>query len=414
MSVYYGLTGGGVGRVIAGKAGIYDLDTDFLLGAGISTAYVVTTINESTIVVAKTGTYRVWLGGAGGGGANGLGGYGGIFYFDIDLVGGETVYAGVGAGGTGPSTSQGLYQNSASYACRGGNGGGASGYAWGGAGGGGSYLKLATPGSRANYNGYVGIAGGGGGGCTHSYTANYGGHGFGVGGTAWSTSYAETNSGTVGSIGTLGGRNGFSTDGFQGAQGYPQSSGSYGGSCNPNTYSGSPGVSGQLVGAQGSLSTTGYGGGGGGGGAGGGASGASGGASGLGNPGGYLSTSTTLGSYTTVINAMGGGGGGSHGNNCGGTAGGGGTLLFTAYTNSWGSTQGTQIPYWQNSIGSATLSQYTAWSNLSTYSTTYLGSNYTTGTLSNKCTRGGNNGTGSNGFVLIAPLNITPIVITTV
>ena len=68
MSVYYGLTGGGVGRVIAGKAGIYDLDTDFLLGAGISTAYVVTTINESTIVVAKTGTYRVWLGGARGSG----------------------------------------------------------------------------------------------------------------------------------------------------------------------------------------------------------------------------------------------------------------------------------------------------------------------------------------------------------
>ena len=383
-----------IGENRTNDKGIFNLfDAHQLKGLGAwgsePEAYVVTALDQSSITLSG-GIYRVFLGGGGGGGSSisgERGGLGGVFWFNVALAAG-TYYAGVGAGGKYTSTSAtNVYRNGAGYACRGGNGtyGNSAGS---GSGGGGSYLKGAVAPTTAHWNNYYGIVGGGGGACSHGFAANNGGHGFGVGGTGWSASYANS---------TGGGKNGW--DGSGGAGGNPAngtSSGLYGGNAdNAN----------QLVGGDAAYST-GHNGGGGGGGAGGGGAGAGG-----GNPpdaghGGYVSTSTTVGSYTAEAVPRGGGGGGGHSNNCGGTAGGGGVLLFEDYTNSWGTTQGTHIPHWSTSnITTSTVNQYTAWGDLATYSSTYLGTDLTAGTLNGKCTYGLTTTAGGDGFVVIASLN---------
>lgn len=390
-----------IGANINSDKGIFNLyDQHQLKGKNtwgqISEAFVITSLDQTTVNLSG-GTYRIFLGGGGGGGssiAGERGGLGGVFWFDVNLVAG-TYYAGVGAGGKYTSTSAtNPYRNGVGYACRGGNGtyGNSAGS---GSGGGGSYFKGdATP-TTAHWNNYYAIVGGGGGAASHGFNANNGGHGFGVGGTGYSDNYANS---------TVGGKNGF--DGSGGAGGNPSSgtaSGLYGGDADQ---------SGQLVGGDAAYST-GHNGGGGGGGAGGGAAGAGGGSPPDAGHGGYISTNNVVGSYNTDTVARGGGGGGGHGSNCGGTGAGGGVLLFADYDNSWGTTQGTNIPHWSgSSITTSTVSQYTAWGNLSSYSSTYFGTDLTTGTLSGKSTYGESTTAGGDGFIVIASLNKTPEIIT--
>jgi hypothetical protein len=327
------------------------------------------TLNESTYVVEATDTYRVWIGGGGGAGAAGTGGSGGIFSFDIQLNAGETIYAGVGAGGA--TNSGAIRNNTSTYQIYGGRGG--TGSTGGGGGGGGSYLKLALPGARAHWNNYVGISGGGGGSARHSFTSNYGGHGFGDGGGGYESFYE----------GTYAGVQGFSSNGSGGSA---QSSGANGGSANNQN---------QLHGGSGGGTQNE--GGGGGGGAGGGAGGAGGGScsSGFaGGNGGLISSTTSANGFSTVANPRGGGGGGSHGCSCGGCGGGGGILLFSSYPNSWGTSQGSQIPNWSSASTSLT---YTAWN--------ALDNNIKSSYLSGKCLGGTPSTNGGDGFVYILPLN---------
>ena len=384
-----------IGEYRGTDKGVFNsFDAHQLKGLGtwgsVPEAYVVMALNENTITLSG-GTYRVFLGGGGGGGCNtsyDYGGLGGVFWFDVTLDGG-TYYAGVGAGGkyNGTTVNNG-YRNASGYAMRGGNGEyGRS--AGSGSGGGGSYLKAAATPETAHWNNYLGISGGGGGCASHGFTANFGGHGFGVGGGAYSADNANYSNG---------GRNGW--DGSGGAGGTPV----YGSST--GLYGGNADISGELRGGSAGVGN-GHNGGGGGGGAGGGGAGAGGGGQSDAGHGGYISTSTTVGSYTAETRPRGGGGGGGHNNNCGGTGGGGGVLLFADYTNSWtGTTQGGDIPYWSTSISSASISHYNAWGDLASYSSSYLGINLTTNQLSGKCARGHTTTAGGNGFVVIATLNV--------
>jgi len=350
-------------------------------------AYVVTALNESSITLSG-GIYRVFVGGAGGGGSsivNERGGLGGIIWFEVALAAG-TYYAGVGAGGKHTSiSSANLYRNTTGYVCRGGSGTyGSNGGS--GSGGGGSYFKGDALPSTAHWDKYYSIVGGGGGAATHSFNANNGGHGFGVGGCAYNNEYPNT---------TKGGKNGF--DGSGGDGGDPVS--------NTGIYGGNADIASRLRGGTAPYGNT-QSGGAGGGGAGGGGAGANGGTSTTAGHGGYVSTSTTVGSYSAEVIPRGGGGGGGHPNTCAGTGGGGGILVFTEYNNSWGTGPGTHIPYWSNSnITISTVDQYTAWGDLSTYSSTYFGTDLTTGALSGKCTYGLTTTAGGDGFVVIASLD---------
>jgi hypothetical protein len=358
---------------------------------GTPTATIFTSINENMWVCPASGTYRVYALGGGGAGASGRGGLGGFFYADITFTQGETIYVGVGAGGLGSSA----IGNSSGYFMRGGTGGTGS---TSGAGGGGSYVASIDqsdprPHTWTGTRSYFLIAGGGGGSADHGFTANVGGHGFGVGGGAYSAEYANT---------TGGGKNGF--DGNNGVGGTKVSS--------TGTDGGSAWSALHLVGGAGGVQSNS--GGGGGGGAGSGAGGAAGGST-SGNttpgPGGHLSTSTTTGyggSYTAEFIPRGGGGGGGHGSNCGGCGGGGGSLLYTGYNNSWGTTQGTQIPYWSGSSAvTASLNQYTAYNQFITDCSTYLGVSNMIATLSVNTSTAGLNANGQNGFVAIIPLQST-------
>lgn len=354
-------------------------------------AFIITALNETEFTIVG-GEYRVFLGGGGGGGSSSgrSGGFGGIFWFDLFLPPGSYV-AGVGAGGRYTSISSiNLYRNSESYPCRGGSGSFGN-SAGSGSGGGGSFLRAVETPSTEHWNNYLGIVGGGGGCATHDYTSNYGGHGFGVGGAAWSDYYPGSlnNSFT--------GRNGFDSTG---AGGIPVSGTA------ANNYGGNANISAQLFGGSASSYSAGHNGGGGGGGAGGGASGAGGDSlRTLGSgAGGYISTSTTVGSYTAVTVPRGGGGGGGHQNDVGGTGGGGGVLLFSraGFTNSWGTSQGVNVPHYNTSlIASTSKTVYAAWSELSSYSASYLGQNLTTGILSNKCNGANGNNIAGDGFVIV-------------
>jgi hypothetical protein len=355
---------------------------------GTPTATIFTSINENTWVCPSSGTYRVYALGAGGAGASGRGGLGGFFYSDITFTQGETIYVGVGAGGLGSSA----IGNSGTYVMRGATGGSGS---TAGAGGGGSYVASDNPSdSRPHVNistrSYFLIAGGGGGSADHGFTANIGGHGFGVGGGAYSAEYANTaGGGNNGWDGTAGGggtkRTSAGTDGA-GIYSYHKLDG----------------------GAGGTQSQSGGGGGGGAGGGGGGAGGGTAGAATTPGSGGYISDITTVGTYTAEMTPAGGGGGGAHGNNCGACGGGGGSLIFTNYNNSWGTTQGTQIPYWTGSNAvTASLNQYTAYNQFITDCSTYLGVSNMITTLGVSTSTAAGNADGQNGFVAIIPLQST-------
>ena len=391
----YSRNGQIIGENVNTDKGVFNLyDAHQLKNAGKwgtePEAFVITSLNETQISLAG-GTYRVFLGGGGGGGssiADARGGLGGVFWFEVNLASG-IYYAGVGAGGKyNSSNAANTYRNTNSYVCRGGSGEYGN-NAGSGSGGGGSYLKAGNTPSTAHWNDYLGIVGGGGGAASHGFTSNYGGHGFGTGGGAWSAHYANS---------AKGGNNGF--DGNGGTGGNPAqgtSSGLYGGNADIGSrlYGGSAGTG------------SGHNGGGGGGGAGGAGAGAGGGSPQDAGHGGFISTTTTVTPYLAEAVPRGGGGGGGHSNNCGGTAGGGGVLLFTDYPNSWGIVEGTDIPYWGGSTSSAVITQYAAWGDLATYSATYLGTNLTQTTLAGKCAKGVTTTAGGDGFVVIASLNKT-------
>ena len=378
-------------------------------------AFVVTALNESTITLGG-GTYRVFLGGGGGGGSSYnsyYGGYGGLFWFEAFLPPGS-YEVGVGAGGKNNNAANGTIANPAlnsnTYVMRGGAGAvGGNNYS-SGSGGGGSYLKANFTLSQANWNNYLGIVGGGGASATHSFTSNSGGHGFGVGGTAWSANYPNS---------TYAGKNGF--DGNNGTGGTSITSSS-------NLTGGSSSVQNQLFGGAAHYYSAGHNGGAGGGGAGGGSAG-SGGDNNRGTQtninGGYISTTTTTNGYTTEVVPRGGGGGG-HNSDCGGTGAGGGVLLFTNYTNSWDATVGAGVPSWSDSNrqqGSYTqtaalggMAAYTAYGDLSAYTATYFGTSLIANgqVLYQKCRKGNYLNAGGHGFAVIASKDIvvTPTYIT--
>jgi hypothetical protein len=252
-----------------------------------------------TFTVPFTSTYTFVLIGAGGstattGGSGNAqqsgstGGFGGFAIVDIPLIAGETITLGIGgAAGYADSTPA----NSAGYALRGGTAGSGQ-----GAGGGGTYIYTSSPGTRANYNGYLAGVGGGGGGAFHGFPGNIGGSGIGDASAADGNGYGYAN-----------------------VEGPTPASGSLSG--------GSATISGKLTGATGANGSNGNTGGAGGGGFGGGSSGAGGGSTaGAGAAGGTITTT-----FTTSVTAKGGAGGGGHNSNCGGSGGGGGMLLFTSY-----------------------------------------------------------------------------------
>ena len=371
--------------------GIHTLDSTVQFSkdiVAVPSAAIFTGVNEHTWTVPATATYRAYVCGGGGAGASGSGGHGGLFYADIALIGGEVLDIGVGAGGL----ATGSIGNSGTYKMRGGTGGSGS---VAGAGGGGSYVAFGTSSGIRPYAQIPGFqaltlaAGGGGGSADHSFTANYAGHGFGVGGPAWSTEYANS---------TYGGKNGF--DGNNGAGGTKRTtSGTDGGSASSNQ---------KLVGGNGGeQSNSGGGGGGGAGSGGGGAAGGTAGASTTPGTGGYLFTNNLqpMG-YRTEFLPWGGGGGGAHSGNCGACGGGGGSLVYTEYNNSWNSTEGSGIPHWSTSmISTASMSQYAAYSQFNTDCTTYLSATGFGGLVASSAgSRGGPSANGSNGFVAIIPL----------
>lgn len=401
---------------------VYDLDARYKNAPG-AIAHIVTSVGVTNITIQKSGTYKVYVLGAGGAGSysnNGdYAGDGGFFAAEIPFVGGDALEIGVGQGGVYNGTSAQI--SGGSYVMRGGQG--FAGYnQFAGDGGGGSYIKVTNGASTANYANYVIIAGGGGGCGNHGFTANWGGYGFGVGGCGWSQEWSRTTgSSTTGG----GGYNGY--DGSGGGGGYPRAT------VNAWNYGGSADNLGQYHGGDGghpvSSSTSDYAGGGGGGGAGGGGGSGCGGVAsnnigGSAVNGGYLSTSTTVGSYTAEIVPRGGGGGGAHTNDCAGTGGGGGALLFTAHNTSWGSgTMGSDVPYHnsgsrQNDYQLSAINEYNAYADLSTYSTTYFGYNMTTsnpasGGIQGLGYGGAYRADGTNGCVIIANLNeiITPTIL---
>lgn len=375
--------------------GIHTLDSTVQFSkdiVAVPSAAIFTGLNEHTWTVPATATYRAYVCGGGGAGASGSGGHGGLFYADIPLVAGETLNIGVGAGGK----ATGFIGNSGTYAMRGGTGGSGS---IAGAGGGGSYVAFgSSPGSRPfDTNTWSGpgaltlAAGGGGGSADHGFTANFGGHGFGVGGTSYSANYANSSQG---------GKNGSFGYGASPGAGGPTvaSNGGVGGSAN---------INGNAIGGNGGVTT--QSGGGGGGGAGGGGGGAAGQANGSSGGTLDLNSTMTVNTFSTETRAGGGGGGGGHGSNCGGTGGGGGVLLYTAYNNSWSTVQGSGIPYFNSaSISSSSMDQYSAYSQFNTDCTTYLSATGFGGVVASSAgSRGGGSANGSHGFVAIIPLQAT-------
>jgi len=381
-------------------------------------AFLIKTINTNLITI-PAGTYRIFMSGSGGGGtgyttggyAGHYGGQGGLFWIDATLPSGQ--YA-VGIGAGGKYTSDNSYnpkRNNNAYVMSGGQG--SYGDGWGsGSGGGGTYLRWyanSDPGIP-NWDRYIFITGGGGGCASHQYTYNAGGHGFGVAGTAWSTELPNSSS--------YAGKNGFDSTGAGGNR-----------RAGSNVYNdgGDADINGQLYGGNAYALSNGHNGGGGGGGAGGGGAGGGGGSRSSGNSsstngrGGYLSTNTTVSgyggtNYTAEVNPRGGGGGGGHSNDCGATGGGGGVLIFSDYNNSWGSTQGTHIPYWngnRQNQGSYHIADYTAYNDLISYTNSYIinsPSNYwdianASSGLYQRGYSGYQNVAGGDGFVFIHTLN---------
>jgi hypothetical protein len=372
-------------------------------------AFLITTI-DTHVITLPSGEYRIFMIGGGGGGSSAssssYGGAGGFFWMEGFLPGG-TYEVGVGAGGKYTYTNQYNYAlNSSNYPMKGGYGsyGSSNGS---GSGGGGSYLRWNTNSNPnvANWDRYIFIVGGGGAVATHNYTYNAGGHGFGVAGTAWSTELPNSSS--------YAGKNGFNSTGAGGFR-----------RAGSNQYNdgGGTSIANSLNGGNTYAYSSGHNGGAGGGGAGGGG----GGGGGDGNrpsylksqDGGYISTNTTVTGYggvqyTSEVTPRGGGGGGGHSSDCGATGGGGGLLLFTEYTNSWGSTQGTNIPYWSSSLrqngGAYHMSDYTAYSDLISYTNSYIlgsPSNFwniqsSSSTLYKKGWPGAGGTAGGNGMVFI-------------
>ena len=404
------------------NAHVHDLDAVFRNPPG-SIGHIVTTLGTTNVLVQKSGTYKVFILGAGGAGSamssGDYAGDGGFFSAEIPFVAGDVLEIGVGQGGlsTGGQSAQ---ITGGTYVMRGGGGFQGRGY-WAGDGGGGSYIKVTNGAATSNHQDYVIIAGGGGGNGNHSHQGNWGGFGFGVGGGSWNAEYGGRTSSSSSTGGA--GYNGY--DGSGGGGGYPRST------VNAWNYGGSANVLNQYHGGRGGgpVSTASdYSGGGGGGGAGGGGGSGSGGTAtnnigGSAVAGGYLSTTTTVSGFTAEIVPMGGGGGGGHTNDCAATGGGGGALLFTAHNTSWGSVMGVDIPYHGSTQRTTdfqlnAISEYNAYDELSTYSTTYFGYNMTTtapasGGIQGLGYGGAQNSNGTDGCVIIANINetITPTIL---
>jgi hypothetical protein len=143
-----------------------------------------------------TGTYKFILIGAGGstalsGGSNNniqtgsTGGYGGFAILYIPLTAGEVITLGIGGSASFATSTP---ANSSGYSLRGGSAGTGQ-----GAGGGGTYIYTSSPGSRANWNGYLGGVGGGGGGAFHGFPGNIGGAGIGAADAASGNGYGYDN-----------------------------------------------------------------------------------------------------------------------------------------------------------------------------------------------------------------------------
>lgn len=381
-------------------------------------AFLIKTINTHLITV-PAGTYRIFMSGAGGGGtgynsggySGHYGGQGGLFWIEATLPAGQ-YQVGIGAGGKFTNTtSYNPERNNNAYVMSGGQG--SYGNGWGsGSGGGGTYLRWyanSDPGIP-NWDRYIFIVGGGGGCASHNYTYNAGGHGFGVAGTAWST---ELPNGSQ-----YAGKNGFNSTGAGGNRRSGSNGYNDGGDANGN---------GQLYGGDAYALSNEHNGGGGGGGAGGGGAGGGGGNRTFSNAsqrGGYISTNTTVSgyggiNYTAEVNPRGGGGGGGHPNDCGATGGGGGVLIFSDYNNSWGTTQGTHIPYWngnRQNAGIYHIADYTAYNDLISYTNNYItGSphnNYwniasSSSGLYQRGYSGYQNVAGGDGFIFMHTLNKT-------
>jgi len=327
--------------------------------------WTTTGIHNATLT---PGNYVMFMSGAGGNGASGPGGAGGWMPYRITISQTTDIIIGVGAAGNGQS-----YGNAAGYLMRGGTGGNSN-YS---AGGGGSFVSVDNVNAVTDYYtvstyNLIAASGGGGGGANHSYTANFGGVGYGYAGGAYNSSYPP---------GGYAGTHGYNSTGGGGSA---QSSGASGGSASSIN---------NCVGGNGGANSNG--GGGGGGGAGGGAGGAGGSSGAYGGSGGYLNASGIL------FNARGGGGGGSHGNSCGGNGGGGGSLYFNNYNFGSlslsvvgnGQTQAVSNQGWHGTV--------------STYMSN-LGSTTVWSAISGKGQGGSNNSNGVDGFVFIGTEDVNP------
>lgn len=317
-------------------------------------------------VVLPAGDWVMVAAGGGGAGASGRGGSGGWIPARISTSAETTVKVGVGAAQINYTATG----SASTYMMKGGTGGSNA-----GAGGSGSYISVSNPTAvprsypvNGGQDNLILVAGGGGGSANHSFTANYGGTGYGYGGAAYSASWPND-------LHPYAGDHGFNSTG---AGGNAQSNGRDGGSAN---------IVNQMNGGNGGADSQS------GGGGGGGAGGGGGGAGGLATPGngGYFNIQTQL----VEFNPRGGGGGGSHGNRCGGTAGGGGSLLYTDYR------FGT---IFSNTVGNAEqqlAANQPYYSEIQSYIQTYLSS--TLWNLLQTKGQGGSqgNGLGQNGFVMI-------------
>ena len=331
----------------------------------VNHGYLWTALNLHTWEVPVTGNWSVFLCGGGGGdstdanpgaySAGGRGGIAGMIRVTVPLEAGETVQIGIGGGGRAAQA----FRNAGDYPMRGGHNYGPS-----GSGGGGTFIKAVDgAGSRPNVEGHLAIAGGGGGGAARAFSANFGGNGHGVGGSAYDQEWAN-----MPPKGGMSAWDSTRSGGSYGATGAGNNGGSSGGAADQQL---------QLHGGNGE--TCGWGGGGGGGGAGGGGGG---GASCSGNSlssGGYIARENSINGFSTDLMPAGGGGGGGAGGHCGGTGGGGGTLAFTAYNTSWGTAIGTEIPLWRSpldhagsasQIGAAHMGMWTGFQELRTLTRT--------------------------------------------
>ena len=254
-----------------------------------------TSTGTQNYTITTQGTYFIYCVGAGGQNACGSGGAGAVTATKLYFSSGSVVQVGVGMVGN-PGYEM---------------GGGTT----GAAGGAGSFVKYVsgtvltgTGGSAVSSpaGNYLVVAGGGGSGGCHSFTANFGGNGNGQGGAQYDNNPPDNGCG-----------------GFSGWNG-----GGGGSTCHGGSSGGGTSNSNQYTGAQGNTQSGNYGGSGGGGfgGGGGGASGCSG---CPGNTGGVGSGWVQDGSNTNYFSyRRGGGGGGSHPNSCGGSGGGGGGLIL--------------------------------------------------------------------------------------